>query len=190
MKNNSTFQKYIKPIIVLAGICLVVSAALAATYGITSPIIEGRAKADADAARQVLLPAADSFTEYTDNLWHSEDNKVVVNEVYVADNGSGIVVTVSTASFGGPLVEMIGIGSDGAITGIQVSSHADTPGVGTNAMTEAHLGQYIGLSALGGTAAKADDSVDHVSGASVTSDAVHYGIYAALQQFSQMGGAQ
>ena len=190
MNNNSAFQQFIKPIIVLVGICLVVSAALAATYGITSPIIEGRAKSDADAARQVLLPAADSFTEYTGDLWHSEDNKVSVQEAYVADNGSGIVVTVSTASFGGALVEMIGIGADGAITGIQISSHADTPGVGTNAMTEAHLAQYYGVSSLTATDAKSEQAVDHISGASVTSNAVHYGILAALQQFSQMGGAQ
>ena len=190
MKNNGTFNTYIKPIIVLVGICLVVSAALAATYGLTNPIIEGRAKADADAARQEILPAAESFTEYTGDLWKSDDNKVSVQEVYVADNGSGMVVTVQTGSFGGALTEMIGIGADGAITGVQISAHADTPGVGTNAMTEAHLSQYIGVSELTSTAAKGEEIVDHVSGASVSSDAIHYGIYAALQQFKQMGGVQ
>ena len=190
MNNNNTFKQYIAPIIVLVGICLVVSAALAATYGITNPIIEARAKADADAARQEILPAAKSFTLYEGNLWKSDDNKVSVQEVYVADNGSGIVVTVSTGSFGGQLVEMIGIGADGAITGVKISSHADTPGVGTNAMTEAHLAQYIGVSELTATAAKAEPAIDHVTGASVSSDGIHYGIYAALQQFSEMGGVQ
>ncbi|MBO4235137.1 MAG: FMN-binding protein [Firmicutes bacterium] len=190
MKNNSTFQKYIAPIVVLVGICLVVSAALAATYGITTPIIEARAKAEADAARQVILPAADSFTAYTGDLWHSEDNKVKVTEAYIADNGSGAVITVETSSFGGALTEMVGIDASGAITGVQISSHADTPGVGTNAMTDEHLGQYIGLSSLSSTDAKSDEAVDHVSGASVSSNAIHYGIYAALQQFSKMGGVQ
>ena len=190
MNNNSAFKQYIAPIVVLVGICLVVSAALAATYGITNPIIEARAKADADAARQEILPAAESFTAYDGALWKSDDNKVSVQEVYVADNGSGIVVTVSTGSFGGALIEMVGIGSDGAITGVKISSHADTPGVGTNAMTEAHLAQYIGVAELTSTAAKSEPAVDHVTGASVSSDAIHYGIYAALQQFNQMGGAQ
>jgi len=190
MKNSGTFNTYIKPIIVLVGICLVVSAALAATFGITNPIIEARAKADADAARQEILPAAESFTQYDGELWKSDDNKASVQEVYVADNGSGIVVTVQTASFGGALIEMIGVGADGAITGIKISSHADTPGVGTNAMTEGHLAQYMGVSELTSTAAKSEPAVDHVSGASVSSDAIHYGIYAALQQFKQMGGVQ
>ena len=190
MKNNGTFNTYIKPIIVLVGICLVVSAALAATYGITNPIIEARAKADADAARQEILPAAESFTQYEGELWTSDDNKVSVKEVYVADNGSGMVITVQTTSFGGALVEMIGVGADGAITGVKISSHADTPGVGTNAMTEAHLGQYIGVAELTSTAAKSEPAIDHVSGASVSSDGIHYGIYAALQQFNQMGGVQ
>lgn len=190
MNNSEAFKKYIAPIIVLVGICLVVSAALAATYGVTNPIIEARAKAEADAARQEILPAAESFTQYEGSLWTSDDNKAYVKEVYVADNGSGMVITVGTASFGGELIELVGIAADGAITGVKISSHADTPGVGTNAMTNEHLGQYLGISELTSTAAKSETAVEHVSGASVSSDAIHYGIYAALQQFSEMGGVQ
>ena len=40
MKNNNTFKMYIAPVIVLVCICLVVTAALAATYGVTQPIID------------------------------------------------------------------------------------------------------------------------------------------------------
>lgn len=190
MKSNETFQKYIAPIIVLVGICLVISAALAATYSVANPIIVANTKAAADTARQELLPEADGFSEYTGDLWTSEDGKVVVQDVYVADNGTGMVITVQTTSFGGKLVEMIGIGADGAITGVQISTHGDTPGVGTKAMTETHLAQYKGLSELTQTDAKKDPAVDHVSGASVSSNGIHYGIYAALQQFNEMGGVQ
>lgn len=190
MKNNATFQKYVAPIIVLVGICLVISAALAATYSVANPIIIANTKAAADASRQELLPEADTFTEYTGSKWISDDGKVAVQEVYMADNGCGMVVTVQTTSFGGKLVEMVGIGADGAITGVKISSHGDTPGVGTKAMTEGHLSQYVGVSELKSTAVKQDPTIDHVSGASVSSNGIHYGVYGALEQFKQMGGVQ
>lgn len=190
MNNQSTFQKYIAPIIVLVGICLVVSLALAATYGVANPRIVARAIEDANKARQEILPEADSFSTYEGDLWTSEDGKVAVTEVSTADNGSGYVITVETTSFGGKLTEMVGIGADGAITGVKVTNHADTPGVGTKAMTEAHLDQYKGVSELTDIAAKKDNAINHVSGASVSSNGIHYGVYGALQQFAQMGGGQ
>ncbi len=189
MKNDTAFKKYAAPIIVLVGICLVISAALAATYSVANPIIIANAKAAADAARQELLPAADSFSNYDGDLWVSDDGKVEVQEVAVADNGSGMVMTVSTTSFGGELIEMVGIDAEGKLTGVKISSHGDTPGVGTKAMQEGHLSQYLGLSELTSSAAKTDPAVNHVSGASVSSNGIHYGIYGALQQFQMMGGA-
>ena len=190
MNNQSTFQKYIAPIVVLVGICLVISAALAATYGVANPIIERNSTEAANKAMKELLAAADGFSEYTGDLWTSEDGKVAVTEVNTADNGSGMVVTVETTSFGGKLTEMIGIDASGAITGVQVTKHGDTPGVGTKAMAESHLSQYIGVSELKDAAAKKDDTIDHVSGASVSSNGIHYGVYAALQQYKEMGGVQ
>ena len=81
MSNQNTFQKYVAPIIVLVGICLVISAALAATYGVANPIIEKNTKEAADKAMKELLPEADGFSEYTGELWASEDGKVAVTAV-------------------------------------------------------------------------------------------------------------
>ena len=190
MSNQSTVQRYIAPIIVLVGICLVISAALAATYGVANPIIERNTNAAQDEAMQALIADADSFSEYTGDTWKSEDGKVEVTAVSTADNGTGMVVTVNTTSFGGKLTEMVGIDSTGAITGVQIINHADTPGVGTKAMKEDHLAQYVGVTELTSTAAKTEPAIDHVSGASVSSNGIHYGVYAALQQYAQMGGVK
>ena len=188
MENKSTFQRYGAPVVVLVGICLVISAALALTYSVAAPRIEARAIADANAARQELLADADSFSDYEGELWASEDGKVAVTEVSVADNKSGIVVTVETSSFGGKLTEMIGIDADGAVTGVKVTDHADTPGVGTKAQAPEHLAQYVGVTELTNTNIKKDAAIDHVSGASVSSGAIHYGVYGALEQYKLMGG--
>ena len=189
MKSN-TFKEYVAPIIVLVGICLIVTVALAATYGVAKRIIgESSAKA-ADEGRVELLADADSFTKYDGDLVVLEPEKVFVEDCFVADNGAGIVVTVKTKSFGGLLTEMIGIDSTGAITGVKVTAHGDTPGLGTKAQTPEYLSQYKGLSELESTAAKDDSSVKHISGATVTSNAVHYGVNAALEQFKEVGGAK
>lgn len=190
MKNNIVFKEYVAPIVVLVSICLIITLALAATYSVAKPIIDTNKAKTADAARAELLADADTFTKYTGNLTVLEKEKVFVQECYVADNGSGMVITVETKSFGGLLTEMIGIDKTGAITGVKVTDHADTPGLGTKAQTPEYLGQYKGLSELTDVSAKKDPAVNHISGASITSDAVHYGVNAALQQFKEAGGAQ
>ena len=121
MKNN-TFKEYIAPVVVLVAICLVVTGILAFVNSITAPIIEANAIKTANEARAELLPAADSFTAFDGELAVVTDGQVFVTECYIADNGSGMVVTVKTKSFGGLLTEMIGLDNTGAITGVKVTA--------------------------------------------------------------------
>lgn len=190
MKNNNTFKEYVAPIVVLVCICLVITAALAATYGVAKPIIDANAIKAANDARAELLPAAETFTEYEGELAVADPDKVYVTDCYIADNGSGMVITVVTKSFGGALTEMIGIDNTGAITGVKVTAHADTPGLGTKAHASEYLAQYKGLTELTSTSAKDDAGVSHVTGATISSNAVHYGVYCALDQYKAMGGVQ
>ena len=185
---NSAFKEYISPILVLVVICFVTTFLLAFTYGVTAPIIaENTAKA-ASEARMELLPEGDSFSDAGADLYVLEEGKVYATEVYTADNGAGMVVTVKTNSYGGTLTAMVGISKDGAITGVKVTEHADTPGVGTKAHAAEHLSQYEGLTELGSDVVKSDPSVQHVTGASVSSGAIHKAVYCALEQYKAMGG--
>jgi electron transport complex protein RnfG len=88
------------------------------------------------------------------------------------------------------LTAMIGIDKDGAITGVKVTDHADAPGVGTKAHDAGHLSQYEGLTELTSDQVKSDSSVQHVTGASVSSGAIHKAVYCALAQFDAMGGVK
>ena len=187
---NSAFKEFISPILVLVVICFVTTFLLAFVYGVTAPIIaENTAKA-ASEARMTLLPAADNFTDSGADLVVYEEGKVYVEDCYVADNGEGMVVTVKSNSYGGMLTAMVGIDKDGVVTGVQVTEHADTPGVGTKAHAAEHLAQYEGLSELTSDDVKSDSSVQHVTGASVSSGAVHKAVYCALEQFKAMGGVK
>lgn len=186
---NNKFKEYIAPTLVLVVICLVITGALAYINSITAPIIEENSIKAADEARAELLPSADTFTAYDGELTVLEADKVFVEDCYIADNGTGMVVTVKTKSFGGLLTEMVGIDADGAITGVKVTAHSDTPGLGTKAQDPSYVEQYVGLDGYTDFTAKADQNITHVSGATVTSNAVHYGVCAALDQYKEVGGA-
>ncbi len=179
------------PVVVLVAITLVITVALAITNSITDPIIAENSQATAEAARKELLPDADSFKAFDGDLIVLEEGAVFVTECFVAENGTGMVVTVSTKSFGGPMIQMVGIDPEGAILGIKVTEHADTPGLGTKAQDEEnYLPQYIGITELLSNKAKDEQSITHVAGATVTSDALHYGVRAALEQYKIAGGSQ
>ncbi|MCR5811935.1 MAG: FMN-binding protein [Lachnospiraceae bacterium] len=195
-------NKFAAPVIVLSCICLVVSFALAFTYKITNPIIVKNQNAVAVAARKEVLPDADDFTQdetvTAETGARSADGKAVVQEVFAANNGTGYVMTVNTTSFGGELTMMVGLNAEGAVTGVKVTVHADTPGVGTKNMEPSYLSQYSGISKLTSASDVKKESAElasggsfaFISGASVTGQAIHSGIDAALSQYAAMGGAQ
>ena len=177
---SKTFKEYIQPVVVLVAICLVITFALAYVNSITSPIIaENSAK---DASRAELLPAATSFEKYEGELLVAVPDKVFVTECYVAE-GIGMVVTVQSSSFGGLITEMIGIDNEGSITGVKVTAHNDTKGLGTKAHESGYLEQYKGVTELAGADnIKGDSAVTYISGATISSNGVYQGVCVALQQ--------
>lgn len=188
---NSTFKEFVSPILVLVIICFVVTFLLAFTYGITAPIIKTNTEKAASVARSEILESADGeFEAYTGDLLVQEEGKVSVEDCYVATNGTGMVVTVESSSYGGPLKAMIGIDKDGAISSVKVTEHSDTPGVGTKAQSVNHLAQYNGLSKLTAYEVKQDTEVNAVTGATISSGAVHRAVFCALEQFKAMGGVK
>ena len=188
MKSN-TFKEYIQPVVVLVAICLVITFALAYVNSITAPIIEENGRKAAEAARIELLPSATSFEQYTGDLLVYTPDAVFVTDCYTSNDG-GMVVTVSTKSFGGAMVQMVGIDAEGKFTGVKIMSHADTKGLGTKAHDAAYTAQYIGMDTLANAAnIKGDSSVGFISGATISSNGVYQGMCAALEQFKAVGGA-
>ncbi len=183
MKNNKFFKENIVPALVLVIICLVVTAALAATYSVASPIIAENEKNTADEARMQVLSEGDAFTLYEGELVGG------VTECYIADNGAGIAVTATYGSFGGTLTSMVGVDKDGKITGVTVTGHADTPGLGTKAMEAEYLEKnYNGLDSAESGSIKDDKNVDAITGATISSNAVYQCVKEALAQYEKIEG--
>ena len=174
------------PTVVLLIICLVVSGALAFTYQLTAPQIEKINKENADAARLVVLPDADSFTAVEGDLPEG------VTEYYIADNGSGVVVTTQNKSFGGLITVMTGFDAEGTITGVKVTAHSDTPGLGTKAQDAGYLEKnYVGKTSTDNAdSIKKDSTVQAVTGATVSSNGIYGAVNIAIAAFSEMGGVQ
>ena len=182
---NRTFKDYITPALVLVILCLVVTTALSATYGVANPLIETNSQKAADKARSEVFPAGDSFTLY--------DGKLVegVTECYMADNKEGMAVTATSKSFGGTLTAMVGVDKGGKVTGVTITEHADTPGLGTKPMDADYLkSHYIGAEALEAANIKDDPNVDQIVGATISSNAIYETVKLALQQFNECGGVK
>lgn len=171
------------PTVVLLLICLVISGALSVVYQITAPRIEQINKEMADAARMEVLPEADAFTAVEGDLPDG------TTEYYIANNGAGVVVTTQNKSFGGTITVMTGFDAGGAITGVTVTDHADTAGVGTKAMTADYLSQYQGLTETDNASnIKKDKQVDEVTGATVSSNGIYGAVNLAISAYAEIGG--
>ena len=140
----SVFQDFIKPTLVLAVICLVISFALAKTYSITQPIIDRLAIETANAARAEVLPGASDFEQLT--VANMPEGGL---DAYRATDGSGYVITTAWKGYGGTIKVMFGMDANGVITGAKVLENSETAGLGTKACDPKHMVQYTGKTGRG-----------------------------------------
>ena len=168
-----------KPIVVLSLICVIVTGALAATNEVTAPIITEATIAAENAARAEVLPEADSFSPVEGITVEG------VSAVYTADNGAGAAITASAKGYGGDVVVMVGIGSDGNITSIEVTEQKETQGIGSKVVGDPeYLARYNGLSAAEPLVLNED--VDAVTSSTVSSTAVINAVNAAITAYNQI----
>lgn len=184
MKNNNTFSEMVKPALVLVCICLAATLALAATHMVCQPLIDANAVKAANEARALVLPEGDSYTEDTNVSVEG------VVDLYIADNGAGATVTSFYKGFGGPVKIMTGINANGEITGVTVTEHAETPGLGTKDMTPEYLAQYVGLTEAPADHINGDANVDAITGATITANAIYNAVGEALEQYNAWKEAQ
>ena len=174
----SMFKEFAMPPLVLTVIAAVVTGALVATESITTPIIEQQAAAAADAARAVVLPAADSFNQLT--VDEMPEGGV---DVYEATNGSGYVVTAQAKGYGGMLKVMVGIDSNGLITGTEVLENNETHGLGSKVSEHAFMDQYIGKDSN-------LEGIEAIGGTTISSNAFTKAVRIAYEVYGQAAGVE
>jgi len=158
-------------------IIAVVVAMLAFANGLTKDAIAANEKKTSDEARFALFSEADSFDAISAEL--SEDDKKYITEIYEAKkDGStvGYCISVYANGFGGKVSMIVGVSTDGLVSGVKVVDHSETAGVGERIISNGQiLNQFVNVSS------NSLSSVSTISGASITSKAVIEGVTRALK---------
>lgn len=194
-----------KSAIVLCVITLIAGAALGGVYEMTKDRIAEQQMAANVASYKEVCQSAESFT-YDDNVnaaikelggapYGTDFGKVTINEVVVGKDGSGAVagyvVSVTSADgFAGNITLSVGITADGTVSGISFTELNETAGLGMLCGEDAFKSQFAGvntdkfiLNKAGGSTA--DNEIDSVTGASISSGAVVGAVNAALDFYAQ-----
>ena len=170
-------KEIIMPVVVLAVICLVITAALAFTNSKTAPVIALAAEERAEAARHEAIPEATGFTRLD-----VEGLPETIKEVYASDNGVGYVFMVSTKGYGGDMELICGVGNDGRILMCKTLKHSETKGMGSKTADEPFRSQFIGKDA-------SLEGVNAVTGASISSAAYINAIHDVFTAYEMVKGA-
>lgn len=139
------FNEKIKPSLVLTLICLIACALLVAAYEATNDDGNiGEITEKMTAGLNEIYGTADGFEMKLD-----ENGKVYapegVTSVLEDANGNTAFEIITDGYSGGGIHVMVGISSDGAVTGVSVLTLGETPGVGTKVKEASFLDQFKGL---------------------------------------------
>ena len=196
----------LKDTLALVLITLVAGAALGGVYTITADPIAHQNQLAKDEAYKAVFADADTFEVIIDQ----EDAQLeayldengypaqTINEVVKAMDSSGsplgYAFTVTTSEgYGGDIQFAMGVKDDQTLNGISILSISETAGLGMKADTDEFKGQFAdkNVEAFQYTknGASADNEIDALSGATITTNAVVNGVNAGLCAFAyQKGG--
>ena len=186
---------------ILFAITLVAGLLLGCVYQITKePIARQEALAQENACREVFSDAEsfEAVTDFTEEAAQTVLNEggysaASVNACQEAKDASGTVLgyvlTVTThEGYGGDIQFTVGVRNDGTLNGISLLSISETAGLGMKAEEEL-VPQFSDKKtdsfAYSKTGASADNEIDAISGATITTNAVVNGVNAGLIYFQE-----
>ena len=179
MDNKSTSSLIIRMALLLMVICGIVSAVLGGVNYITKDTIAAiTAQKTADAYAEVL-PTSGSYTEVA----YTGDN-ATVDAVATCEEGTIVKMTVSGAQ--GMITLVVGVDNDGAVSGVSIVEHAETPGLGALATGAEWRATFKGQTADMALTKKGGE-IESLTGATITSQAVVDACNAAIEIAANMG---
>lgn len=196
-------KKILKDTLALAIITIIAGIALGGVYTITKePIAKQNEKTKLAAYNSVFkeldnYEVVEEIQSLRNTIKDSGYNAVELNEVVKAFDKDnillGYIITVTDKEgYGGNIKMTVGIDSNGTITGLELLEISETAGLGMKAADKSFREQYIGIKSdkveyVKGNAS-ADNEIDAISSATITTKAVTDGVNAALVAFKELGG--
>lgn len=203
-------NKLVKDALLLTLITLISGCLLGLVYNVTKkPIEDANEKATKEAYAAVFAEAKD-FNEIEvdakapellqEKAYGDNEIKGVVEAKGADDELLGYVITVTShAGYGGDITFSMGVQSDGTLNGYSITDISETAGLGMKAKEAAFMDQfkkyafssedsYLEVSKVDPSAS---DPIDAISGATITSKAMTYGVDAGMCYFRNIlaGGA-
>jgi RnfABCDGE-type electron transport complex D subunit/RnfABCDGE-type electron transport complex G subunit len=203
-----------KAIAAIFVITVVMGAALGVVYNVTKdPIDQANEKAKQEAYAEVFADADEyrvltddevgGYDNWNDMLHNAGYTSDTLDEVCFAlkdDSVVGVIVTVTNSDgYGGDIQMVMGVSADLEVTGLEFLSISETVGLGMKATEDEFKNQFVGLSitkvlTYTKTGKSAENEIDALSGATITTSAVTDGAnaaaYAASVVYTMLGGAQ
>ena len=134
------------------------------------PLRRNHEAKELQAKMETLLPGSTTFTQ---EAYTGEDANITC--VYKGE--TGYVIGTTTAGYAGPVSMLIGVSSDGYVTGLQVRDMQETFGLGAQALSDwEFLRQFLrneGDAEIG-------TNIDAITGATVTSKAIARSVNSAV----------
>lgn len=190
----------IKDAMILTLITLIAGGVLGLVYEITKdPIAKQQEMAKQEAYKSVFEDA-DSFEvcveegdeELAAYLVENGFEAQTINEVMEAKDASGetlgYAINLTTSEgYGGDITFSMGVREDGTLNGISILTIGETAGLGMNATKDEFKNQFQDKQAeafeVTKTGAAADNQINAISGATITSNAVTKGVNSGLCAF-------
>ncbi len=182
---------FIQMALTLFAITAVVAVLLALANSVTAPIIEKSAQDRLNQSLNSLMKEAVTFeemTEYSKKV-NIGGETVPVIAAYQGRNQSeevtGYCIHVAPTGYSDAIEMMVAVNGEGAVSGVQILSISDTPGIGMKVQSDAEFqNSLLGLSEQANivkSAPQKPTDIQVISGASISSAAYINGVNAALE---------
>ncbi len=161
---------------------------LGLAYTVTKTPIEQQTIKQETEARIDVLPQADDFTQLE---VQPDEAFAIVQQVYQGTAGGspvGYTFAITTKAFSPNLKMTVGIDMNGVVTGVNIGSHEETPGLGANATNPEFLAQYVGVDGpytVVKAATGVTGEINAITGATITSKGVTDAVSAAREYYNK-----
>ena len=158
---------------------------LAGAYLITQPAIQAYHDAALAESLPRVLPAASDFAPIT----AVEDRPGIKTYTIGYTDGQpvGVALEVSVAGWNPDLMFLLGLDLNGEIVGIEILSHAETPGIGCAIEEESFLNRFVGRTAgivhVPGGQSASGNQVELITGVTISARVMVEGANEALDYF-------
>lgn len=183
MLKKSDIPQIIKVGIILFLITGISALILAAANNVTAPIIAENDRIKQENAMRKVMPEADAENGFEELAYIDEETNI--SKVFLAKKSGetcGYAVISAPTGYNGAVSMVVGIDLEGKVTGVDITSQSETPGLGAKCVEPEFIEQFTGKTEgveVVKSSAK-ENEIDAITSATITSKAVTLGVNNAI----------